>query len=91
MMQTTLLQRFEDATSDARTQLRMRIAPRLPSGQVVLLAVDEDSLKVFGRWPWSRDTHGDLLILAGAMKPTDWVSKPSMKTHRKQRARISHW
>jgi adenylate cyclase len=67
---TGLVQRFEDVTFDLRTQWRMKLAPRCPSGAVLLLAVDEDSLKGIGRWPWSRDVHGNLLLLASKVPPS---------------------
>src|SRR2546428_428804 len=32
--------------------------PSLPGHDIVLVAIDEQSLAAFGRWPWSRDRHG---------------------------------
>ncbi len=44
--------RLESAVQDwALTRLR---GPRRPSGEVVIVAVDEKSVRAEGRWPWSR-------------------------------------
>ena len=32
--------------------------PALAGHDIVLVAIDEQSLAAFGRWPWSRDLHG---------------------------------
>jgi adenylate cyclase len=32
--------------------------PEAASSKIILVAVDEPSLEVFGRWPWARDRHG---------------------------------
>ncbi|MEP6601923.1 MAG: CHASE2 domain-containing protein, partial [Nitrospirota bacterium] len=32
--------------------------PALAGHDIVLVAIDEQSLAAFGRWPWSRDRHG---------------------------------
>ncbi len=42
---------------------------RPPSENIVIIAIDETSLISFGRWPWPRNIHGDLidkLSLGGA-------------------------
>ncbi|MGB5254735.1 MAG: EAL domain-containing protein [Sedimenticolaceae bacterium] len=38
------------------------------SDQVVVVAIDDDSLKRIGRWPWSRRTHAELLDRLTAMR-----------------------
>lgn len=53
-----VLWRAELATYDAR--LRMR-AGRGPSGKVVIVGVDNDSLMCVGQWPWPRSYHAALL------------------------------
>src|SRR5205823_4388258 len=43
--------------------------PALAGHDIVLVAIDEQSLAAFGRWPWSRDLHGFMthyLLKAGA-------------------------
>lgn len=37
------------------------------SEEILIIAVDEDSLAAFGKWPWPRERHADLLdVLASA-------------------------
>ena len=43
--------------------------PRTPAEDIVIVAIDEQSLRELGRWPWSRRVHADLvraLAAAGA-------------------------
>ena len=35
--------------------LRMRLAPPVLDGRIVIVDIDEDSLARVGRWPWNRD------------------------------------
>jgi len=49
--------------------LQMSLLAGNPSDDIVIVAVDEQSLEALGRWPWSRETHARLieqLTLAGA-------------------------
>ncbi|MCU7919865.1 MAG: CHASE2 domain-containing protein [Candidatus Thiodiazotropha sp. (ex Epidulcina cf. delphinae)] len=49
--------------------LQMGIMARPPAEDIVIVAVDEKSLKALGRWPWSRQVHAKLvnrLTQAGA-------------------------
>lgn len=39
---------------------KLREAPA-PSSEVVVVAVDEKSIKTFGRWPWPRDLQAELI------------------------------
>jgi len=44
-------------------------ASRVPVGEIVIVAIDEESLHRLGRWPWSRQVHAELvrkLAAAGA-------------------------
>lgn len=70
LSQLDLAQRIEDATLDWRTRLRAQLKPATPSGQVLLVGVDEPSLKQFGQWPFKRSRHGDLLQLMAATEPS---------------------
>ena len=36
-------------------------APLAPAPDVVIVAIDEDSLRELGRWPWPRENHVELL------------------------------
>jgi adenylate cyclase len=38
-----------------------QIYPREPSGQVVIVDIDDDSLQIQGQWPWPRTTVADLV------------------------------
>ncbi len=39
------------------------------SEDILIIAVDEDSLTAFGKWPWSRDRHADLFTILADAKP----------------------
>lgn len=61
------LVRLENASLDFRFKLR---GARQAGDEVVLVVVDEKSLKEVGRWPWSRDKQASLVnaIAAGGAK-----------------------
>ena len=41
---------------------RLKLRPLRPvSGEVVVIAIDDNSIKTLGRWPWSRDRHAILI------------------------------
>lgn len=66
-----LLQPKFAANLDQKTYdlLTSRVARRRPSGQVVIVHIDENSLSQYGRWPWPRDLLGVLIrriLAAGA-------------------------
>jgi CHASE2 domain-containing sensor protein/signal transduction histidine kinase len=46
----------------------MRARPTLAS-EVVIVAIDEDSLGTIGRWPWPREIHARLLRQLASAKP----------------------
>ncbi|MEY2683684.1 MAG: hypothetical protein RJA09_828 [Pseudomonadota bacterium] len=41
---------------------------RRPSDKVVVLAIDDQSIRNIGRWPWSRDVHARMLDTLAAAK-----------------------
>lgn len=41
--------------------LAQNIQHRPPAQDIVIVAIDEDSLSQLGRWPWSRKTHAQLI------------------------------
>lgn len=54
-------ERVEAMTLDYRFHIRNLISEPKKSGEVVVVAIDEASLKEFGRWPWSRTLIADLV------------------------------
>ena len=52
------LQPLRERTFDAYQQLSARPAPPSP---VVLVRIDDDSLRAHGRWPWNRSVLADLV------------------------------
>jgi serine phosphatase RsbU (regulator of sigma subunit)/CHASE2 domain-containing sensor protein len=65
---TAILERLENLTLDLRFRSR---APQDPpaDSRLVLVAVDQDSLDRFGRWPWPRARHGDFCTLLSVNDP----------------------
>lgn len=59
---TTPLQSLDRVTYD----WGIRLAERTVSDQVVIVAIDEESIASLGRWPWSRDIHAALIDALGA-------------------------
>jgi adenylate cyclase len=57
---TPLGEQLENLTLDWRFQMR---APSDPPAhpKVLVVAIDEEALAMFGRWPWSRDVHARLM------------------------------
>ena len=54
-------ERVEVLTLDYRFHMRNLISQPKNSGEVVIIAIDERSLKEFGRWPWSRTLMATLV------------------------------
>ena len=54
---TDWLWRWDRVFYDAQ----MRFWQRAPADDIVIIAIDEASLRQLGRWPWSRGVHADLL------------------------------
>lgn len=52
-----LLVRFDNLHYDLGRYLTFKPAP----ADIVIVAIDEASLKSIGRWPWSRNVHADLV------------------------------
>jgi adenylate cyclase len=59
------LKRLEWLTENFRLKLREDWAMVPPTGNVVLLAVDEESLVSQGQWPFLRSVHGQLMEWLG--------------------------
>ena len=54
----TLLERIDN---DAYDILVRSVSTKPPTGNVVIIDVDERSLSTIGQWPWRRDRIGDLI------------------------------
>ena len=58
-----LIQGFERTAYD----WGVRASTRNPSDKVVVIAIDDQSIRNIGRWPWSREVHAKMAdMLAGA-------------------------
>ena len=57
----TIEERLETLTLDYRFHVRNVLAKPVPSDQVVVVAIDERSLKTYGRWPWTRTLTARLI------------------------------
>ena len=68
LAQTDWLQRFENITLDLRTRWRTRFQPEADPA-IVILGIDDNSLKIFDRWPWPRRVHGQMLYAVAQAKP----------------------
>jgi CHASE2 domain-containing sensor protein len=54
---TGIFSRVDNLLYDIGQKLHHQVAP----ADVIIVAVDEDSLSRIGRWPWSRKIHADLV------------------------------
>ncbi len=54
---TGFLQRIDAVFYDSITALQSHT----PDDRIVIVAIDETSLRVLGRWPWSRRVHAELI------------------------------
>ena len=65
LLGTILLEGLERDTYD----LGVKLSSRDPGNQIAVVAIDDESIKNIGRWPWSREIHAqmiDKLKAAGA-------------------------
>lgn len=54
-------ERIESLTLDYRFHIRNSIKRPAVPGDILIVAVDEKSLKLFGRWPWDRNRQSKLI------------------------------
>src|SRR4051795_9195572 len=47
--------------NDWLTDRRMMLLSRPPTGEIVLVDIDSKSIAGFGRWPWPRHVHADII------------------------------
>ena len=50
---------IESKTYDLRLHLRNLVKVQTPLDNIVIVAVDEKSIKEIGRWPWKRDVQAE--------------------------------
>lgn len=60
-----LYERLELLTYDIRMQLHLAAEPEVALTPIVIVDIDEESLRREGRWPWSRARIGDLVMGLG--------------------------
>ncbi len=65
---TRLGEELENLTLDWRFQARAATDPPA-APQVLMVGIDEDALAKFGRWPWSREVHAQLMTLLATRPP----------------------
>lgn len=57
--------------ADALTELRFATAPRAPTGAVVLVEIDAQSIAKVGEWPWPRHVHADIIRALDRLDPSE--------------------
>lgn len=54
-------EKIESKTYDIRLMLRNHFKTQTASNDIVIVAIDEKSIKEIGRWPWGRDVQANLV------------------------------
>ena len=67
--QTRLGEELENLTLDWRFQARAVTDPPA-APQVLTVGIDEDALAKFGRWPWPREVHAQLMARLASRPPS---------------------
>ena len=52
-----------------------KVKTTAPPDDVILIAIDQDSLMKIGRWPWSRAIHAQLLQRLKAEQPVEVTNR----------------
>ncbi len=68
LLRVPFFQGIENKTIDLRFQLRQKSDPEADK-RLILIGVDEVSLRSYGRWPWPRSVHGNFLKLLTQVNP----------------------
>ena len=56
-------------TIDYKLQDRLYQKPDTTDPRIVMITIDDASLEMFGRWPWPRDYHGELVRILTEGEP----------------------
>ena len=56
-LRSSILESLERSAYD----LGVRLSSRDPGDQIKVIAIDDDSIKNIGRWPWSREIHAQMV------------------------------
>ncbi len=70
LSRTDLVERIENTTLDLRTRWRANWRPTPKPSELMLVGIDEYSLREIGRWPWAHKAHANFLLLASAAEPS---------------------
>lgn len=65
----SIRERIESRTYDFRLRLRDTVRKPKVSGEIVIVAIDEKSIREIGRWPWRREVMADLVDRISAAAP----------------------
>src|SRR6185295_18570233 len=66
-----LFNRFSDLVPSLERKaydLGVNATSRAPSDKIAVIAIDENSLRSIGRWPWPRDVHAKMVDLLAEAK-----------------------
>lgn len=55
------IDRLENITADLRMHIRNRLDPVPANPDLQVIGIEEGDLRLFGRWPWTRRRHAELL------------------------------
>lgn len=58
---TIIREQLESKTFDLRLRLRSLVKYQTPPKDIIIVSVDEKSIKDIGRWPWRRDVMAELI------------------------------
>lgn len=62
-------EQLESKSYDLRLHLRNLIRQPSPPGNIIIVSIDEKSIREIGRWPWRRDIDAELISRISSGKP----------------------
>ena len=63
---------------------------RVADSDIVVVAIDEESLAQFGRWPWDRKVHADFLTKLAQAKPRGVLFDVLFMSHQRMQSMMWH-